>query len=311
MSEPLSRIIGLDGMEEGMELDTLEIRQVGHTFGAELRGLNAQQPLSKRELDALVAALDRYGVVILPEQFLSPEQQIAISEQLGPLENSDEGSPSFQKLRENMKYVDSRVSEISNLTQDQSLLDETDVRRLFTFANQLWHSDSTFRPIRARYTSLSAVRLPESGGDTEFADVASAYEALSDNDKSEIEGLYGVHSPTIVMEQLGATRQDGGGFVSHYGTQSRPIVETHPGSGRKILNVPSHCSHIEGKSLPEGRSLLTYLREQATLPEFRYRHKWSLGDFVIWDNRSTLHRACRFKERTQGRQLVRTVVQDL
>jgi alpha-ketoglutarate-dependent 2,4-dichlorophenoxyacetate dioxygenase len=243
--------------------------------------------------------------------FLTPEQQIAISEQLGELENSDEGSPSFKKLRENMKYVDSRVSEISNIAQGDTLLDETDIRRLFTFANQLWHSDSTFRPIRARYTTLSAVRLPEQGGDTEFADVASSYEALSDEDKAEIEGLMGVHSPTVVMEFMGATRPDGGGFVSEYGTQLRPIVEIHAGSGRKVLNVPSHCSHIDGLSLPEGRSLLTYLREQATLPQFRYRHHWSLGDFVIWDNRSTLHRACRFKERTQGRQLVRTCIKDL
>src|SRR5690606_5512731 len=166
------------------------------------------------------------------------------------------------------------------------------------------------RPVRARYTSLSAVRLPESGGDTEFADVAASYQALSDDDKAEIDGLMGVHSPTVVMEAMGATRPDGGGFVSEYGTQLRPIVDVPQGSGRKGLCVPSHCSHSEGMSLPEGRSLLTYLREKATLPEFRYRHRWSLGDYVIWDNRSTLHRACRFKERTQGRQLVRTVVQD-
>lgn len=293
-----------------MELETLEIRQVAATFGAEIRGLDASRPLAPPELKALVDALDRYGVVILPDQHLTPEQQIVISEQLGPLENSDEGSPSFRKLRENMRFTDSRVSEISNFSQGDTLLEEDDIRRLFTFANQLWHSDSTFRPVRARYTTLSAVRLPESGGDTEFADVVSSYEALSDEDKAEIEGLMGVHSPTIVMEFMGATRPDGGGFVSEYGTQLRPIVDVHAGSGRKFLSVPSHCSHIEGMSLPEGRSLLTYLREQATLPQFRYRHSWSVGDFVIWDNRSTLHRACRFKERTQGRQLVRTCVKD-
>lgn len=294
-----------------METDTLQIRQVAPTFAAEITGIDATKPLSPRDLETLVSALDQYGVVVMPGQFLTPQQQIAVSEQLGELENSDEGSPSFKKLRDNMKFVDSRVSEISNLTHDQELLEETDIRRLFTFANQLWHSDSTFRPVRARYTTLSAVRLPETGGDTEFADVAAAYEALSDDDKAEISGLMGVHSPTVVMEFMGATRPDGGGFVSEYGTQLRPLVDTHSGSGRKVLCVPSHCSHIDGMSLPEGRSLLTYLREQATLPQFRYRHRWTLGDFVIWDNRSTLHRACRFKERTQGRQLVRTCIKDL
>lgn len=293
-----------------MEQDTLEIRQLGKTFAAEIRGVDLSKPLDKKDLKTLVDALDRYGVVVLPEQYLEADQQIAISEQLGPLENSDEGSPSFQKLRDNFQYRDSRVSEISNLAQGEQLLEENDIRRLFTFANQLWHADSTFRPVRARYTTLSAVRLPEGGGDTEFADVASAYEALDDDDKAEIEGLMGVHSPTVVMEAMGATKPDGGGFTSEYGTQLRPIVDTHPGSGRRVLCVPSHCSHIDGMSLPEGRSLLNYLREKATLPQFRYRHAWSPGDFVIWDNRSTLHRACRYKERRQARQLVRTVVQD-
>lgn len=294
-----------------METDTLQIHQVAPTFAAEITGIDATKPLSSRDLETLVSALDKYGVVVMPGQFLTPQQQIAVSEQLGELENSDEGSPSFKKLRDNMKFADSRVSEISNLTHDQELLDETDIRRLFTFANQLWHSDSTFRPVRARYTTLSAVRLPETGGDTEFADVAASYDALSEDDKAEIEGLQGVHSPTVVMEFMGATRPDGGGFVSEYGTQLRPLVDVHSGSGRKVLCVPSHCSHVDGMSLPEGRSLLTYLREQATLPQFRYRHRWTLGDFVIWDNRSTLHRACRFKERTQGRQLVRTCIKDL
>ena len=129
-----------------METETLELRQVAPTFGAEIRGIDASKPLSPQDLEALIGALDRYGVVVLPEQFLSAEQQIAISEQLGPLENSDEGSPSFKKLRENMKFVDSRISEISNLAQGEQLLDETDVRRLFTFANQLWHSEFDIPP---------------------------------------------------------------------------------------------------------------------------------------------------------------------
>lgn len=293
-----------------MELATIEIRQIAPTFAAEIRGIDASRPLSTRDRKSLVDALDQYGVVVLPGQNLTPEQQIAVSEQLGTLENSDEGSPSFKKLRDNMKYTDGRVSEISNLAQGDELLEESDIRRLFTYANQLWHSDSTFRPVRAKYTSLSAIRLPESGGDTEFADVVAGYEALPEEDKAEIEGLMGVHSPTVVMESIGATRPDGGGFVSEYGTQLRPIVDVHPGSGKKFLCVPSHCSHIKGMSVPKGRALLTYLREMATLPKFRYRHRWTVGDFVIWDNRSTLHRACRFNERKQGRQLVRTVVQD-
>ncbi|MBL8549566.1 MAG: TauD/TfdA family dioxygenase [Hyphomonadaceae bacterium] len=294
-----------------MDTETLDIRQVGPTFAAELRGLDTANGLSARDAAALVGALDRFGVVVLPKQSLTPPQQIALCESLGPLENSDDGSPSFKELRRNLQFKDPRLSEISNLAQGEGILDKEDVRRLFLVANQLWHSDSTFRPIRARYTSLTAVKVPASGGDTEFADAASAYDALSADDKADIEGLVGIHSPTHVMDVMGATGPDGGGFVSTLTPQRRPIVEVHAGSGRKVLNVPSHCSHIEGMSIPEGRALLTYLREQATLPAFRYRHKWSPGDFVIWDNRSTLHRACRFQERKEARQLVRSVVQDV
>ena len=106
-----------------METETIEISQVGPTFAAEIRGIDASKPLSPRDLASLVQALDRFGVVVLPGQNLTPEQQIAVSEQLGPLENSDEGSPSFKKLRDNMKYADGRVSEISNLAQGDELLE--------------------------------------------------------------------------------------------------------------------------------------------------------------------------------------------
>ncbi|MBL8549577.1 MAG: TauD/TfdA family dioxygenase [Hyphomonadaceae bacterium] len=293
-----------------MAIRTLGIRQLAPTFAAEISRLNLALPLAPRDLTAVVEALDRYGVAVFPGQNLTMQQQIAFSELLGPLENSDEGSPTYQEFRREHEFADGRVSEVSNLVRGGDLLELADMRRLYQFANELWHSDSTFRPVRARYTILSAVKVPASGGDTEFADVVGAYDALPADIKEDIESLVGVHSPTAVMETLGALQADGGGFQSTYGLQRRPLVETHPGSGRRFLSVPSHCSHIEGMSLPEGRSLLFYLREHATQPRFRYRHAWTPGDLVVWDDRSTLHRACRYKERNEPRQLVRTVVQD-
>lgn len=295
-----------------MDIETISIRQVGRTFAAELVGLDLSRPLDKRALADLIGALDRYGVVVFSDQHLTPELQVQFSERLGVLEDSDEGNPKAQEMRSKHKFTDQRVSEISNLVDGEALLAEDDRRRFYQFANQVWHSDSTFRPVRARYTMLLAVKIPSQGGDTEFADMAGAYDALPQDLKDDIEGLNGVHSPSSVMDFLGVTRPDSGGFETSYkNVQIRPLVDVHPGSGRKVLNIGSHCSHVEGMSLPEGRALLMELRERATQREFVYRHAWKPGQLVIWDDRSTLHRACRYKERAEPRQLVRTVISDL
>jgi len=310
-SQDLSYICAVEReLGKVMQSEAFRIRQLAPTFGAEASGVDLARTLGELELEELVSILDRYGVVVFHAQHLTAAQQIAFSEQLGNLERSDEGSPTYEKLRGQHEFADERVSEVSNLVRGQDLMSDTDVRRLYQFANEVWHADSTFRPVRARYTVLSAVKVPASGGNTEFADVASAHDALADDIKEEIRGLIGIHTPTTVMELLGVTRSDGGNFRSTYGSQRRPLVETHAGSGRTVMNVGSHCSHIEGRSLPEGRSLLFYLREHATQPRFRYSHAWAPGDLVIWDNRSTLHRGVRYKERLEPRQLVRTVVQD-
>ena len=289
---------------------TAQIEQVGNSFAARLTGLNLKPPFDPTQIATIISALDQYSVVVLPGQNMSPDEQIAFSEHLGPIENSDEGNPKYQKLREELKFADQRVSEISNLVDGEKLLEKNDLRRTFQYANQLWHTDSTFRPVRARYTMLLAIKVLHSGGDTEFADMAAAYDGLPQDIREEVDPLVGIHSPWTVMDLLGATKANQGGFTSDLPDQPRPLVETHPGSGRKVLNIGSHCSHIEGMSLPEGRALLVALREHATQAQYRYRHQWSPGELVIWDDRSTLHRACRYRENDEPRQLVRTLVED-
>lgn len=289
---------------------SIAIEQVGETFAARLTGASLRPPCPVPVIDEILSALDRFGAVVLPGQDMTPDEQITFSEQLGPLENSDEGNPKYRKMREEMKFTDQRVSEISNLIDGKTILAPTDMRRIFQYANQFWHADSTFRPVRARYTFLQAVQVPSTGGDTEFADMATACDELPAELREEVEGLIGIHSPRTIMEHLGATRADQGGFFSELPDQPRPIIEVHPTSGRRVLNVGSHLSHIEGMSLPEGRALIAALREHACAPRYRYRHRWTRGDLVIWDNRSTLHRACRYRENDEPRQLVRTLVED-
>jgi alpha-ketoglutarate-dependent 2,4-dichlorophenoxyacetate dioxygenase len=283
--------------------------QIGKTFVARLDGIDARA-LRPGDKEAVIAALDRYGVVVMPRQSLDPIEQIYFSENFGPLERSSEGIPSLDEFKRTERLKDPRLSEITNLTDEEHVMSTTDARRLYQYANRLWHTDSTFRPIRARYTYLRANQVPAEGGETEFADMVSAYEALPASLKRRLEGLNGVHTLNSAMDMLGATRADSGSFKTSYTDQVRPIVDVHPNTGRKVLCVPSHCSHIEGLPIPEGRSLLFHLRELATQREFVHRHTWTVGDMVIWDNRSTLHRAVYWEDNNVGRQMVRTLTQD-
>lgn len=284
--------------------------QIGNTFGARVDGIDARQ-LRPGDAEAVVAALDRYGVIVMPRQSLDPIEQIYFSETFGPLERSSEGIPSLDQFARTERLKDPRLSEITNLTDEREVMVSSDARRLYQYANRLWHTDSTFRPIRARYTYLRANQVPGEGGETEFADMVAAYEALPASMQRRLEGLMGVHTLNSAMDMLGATREDSGGFKTSYEPQVRPIVDVHPNTGKKVLVVPSHCSHIEGLPIPEGRSLLFHLRELATQREFVYRHRWTVGDMVIWDNRQTLHRAVYWDDDNKGRQMVRTLTQDV
>ena len=283
---------------------------MGRCFAARPDGVDARN-MQPGDAETVVATLDRYGVIVLPGQNLDPIEQTYFSELFGLLERSSEGIASLDEFKRTERLKDPQLSEITNLVDEKDAYASGDARRLYQYANRLWHTDSTFRPIRARYTYLSANKVPAVGGETEFADRASACDALPSHLKAKIATLKGVHTLYPAMDLLGATRPDSGGFKTSYELQIRPIVDVHPNTGRKVLVVPSHCSHIEGLPIPEGRSLLIHLRELATQAEFVYRHRWTVGDLVIWDNRSTLHRAVYWEDNSMGRQMVRTLTQDV
>ena len=285
-------------------------KMIGPGFVGRLEGVDARA-LKPGDVQAVIAVLDQLGVALLPGQDLDPIEQIFFSENFGPLERSSEGIPSLDQFKRTERLKDPRLSEITNLTDEKEVMTTGDARRLYQYANRLWHTDSTFRPVRARYTFLRANQVPATGGETEFADMAAAYSSLPAHLQTRLEGLRGVHTLNSAMDLLGATREDSGGFKTSYVPQTHLIVQVHPSTGRKTLCVPSHCSHIEGMPIPEGRSLLIHLRELATQREFVYRHHWTAGDMVIWDNRQTLHRAVYWEDDNKGRQMVRTVTQDI
>jgi alpha-ketoglutarate-dependent 2,4-dichlorophenoxyacetate dioxygenase len=256
-------------------------------FAAEASGIDLAKPLAKSEAKEVEAAMDRFGVLVWRGQPLSEEQQIALAKNFGPLDTG------LKKARKRPgRYAQEEIIDISNVTPEGGLYDRAHSATISNLANQLWHSDSSFQKPPAKYSMLSAVVVPAHGGETEYADLRAAYDALPANLKKEIQGLEAEHYAWHSRAWLGDTITQEQAKI--FPPVSWPLVRAHPGSGRKLLFVGIHCTKVSGLTLAEGRVLIADLLEHATQREFVYRHVWKPGDLVMWDNRCTLHRGRRF-----------------
>jgi alpha-ketoglutarate-dependent 2,4-dichlorophenoxyacetate dioxygenase len=271
-------------------------------FVGEVSGIDITQPLTRPRVAALEAGMDRYGVLIYHDQRLADEQQKAFSLNFGPLEQTAGGN--VTKAAE--RRLDADIADVSNLGTDHKPLARDDRRRLFNLGNQLWHSDSSFRAIPAKYSLLSGRIVVDAGGNTEFADMRAAYDALGDKTKTEIENLVCEHSLIYSRGTLGFTELSDEEKQMFKPVRQR-LVRTHPVTGRKSLYLASHIGTIVGWPMPEARAFIRDLTEHATQPRFTYAHKWRQYDLVMWDNRVTMHRVRPFDE-TQVRDMRRTTV---
>jgi alpha-ketoglutarate-dependent 2,4-dichlorophenoxyacetate dioxygenase len=268
----------------------VSIRQLHPVFAGEVSGVDLRQKLTRDEVAALEAGMDRYAVLVFHGQNITDEQQIAFSRNFGEIENSYGGNVT----RPGQKRLNPLMNDVSNLGEDNRPLARDDRRRLFNLGNQLWHSDSSFRAIPAKYSLLSGRVVVEKGGDTEFADMRAAYDTLDDETKALVEDLVCEHSLIYSRGQLGfeVTEEE---RVLFRPVRQR-LVRTHPVTDRKSLYLASHAGMIVGWPVPEARALLRDLIEHATQPQFVYSHKWRQYDLVMWDNRQTMHRVRRFDE---------------
>jgi alpha-ketoglutarate-dependent 2,4-dichlorophenoxyacetate dioxygenase len=205
------------------------------------------------------------------------------------------------------------MADISNLDEQGRVRRRDDARRCDQLGNRLWHTDGSFRRIPAALSMLYAHRVPRPGplgkGETEFADLRAAYDALPAATQAEIEDLVALHDIAWSRAQLGFTELLFGEKDVLPPVPQR-LVRVHPGSKRKTLYLAAHASSIVGWSLPDGRLLLRELIEHATRRDFVYRHSWREGDLVIWDNRCTMHRGRAFDER-EVRDLRRATTRDI
>jgi alpha-ketoglutarate-dependent 2,4-dichlorophenoxyacetate dioxygenase len=285
---------------------TLEARPLHPLFVGELTGVDVRA-LDERGLDELRALMDRHAVLVIREQPFTDEEQAAFAARLGGGELVTKVGRSVIDPNKRLKHE--ALTDISNLDERNEIMDRADRRRMYSLGNRLWHSDSSFQSPPARYSMLSAKEVPSKGGETEYADMRAAYDAMPAELKDQIDGLRAFHSIIYSRSTIGFTEFSDEERAQFPGAE-QPLVRTHPGSHRKSVFVASHASHVIGWPVPDGRILLRELLALATLPQFVYRHKWRVGDFVIWDNRCTMHRGLAFDETRERRDLRRVTTVD-
>jgi len=282
---------------------TVTVRQLHPLFVGEISGVDLRKPMTSAEVEALTAAINQHGVLVFHDQSIDDAQQQAFSRNFGDLETT------VRAYRTDfVPRLDVHMADISNLDQNNKVLPPNDRRRLNALGNRLWHSDSSFKRVPARFSLLSARIIPSWGGETQFADMRAAWDALPDRMKARLEGLICEHTQIFSRGKIGFTdwsKEE----LAKMAPVPQVLVRTHPGSGRKSLYLSSHAGRIRGMEEPEARMLLLDLNEFATQPQFVYTHTWKAGDLVMWDNRCTMHRAREYDE-TEVRDMHRTTVSD-
>jgi alpha-ketoglutarate-dependent 2,4-dichlorophenoxyacetate dioxygenase len=280
----------------------IELAPLHPTLGAEVRGVDLTRPAMPEVFAEIDAAFNRHGILVFPEQPVTDEQQLEFSRLFGQLEVNPNYAGAKMRLRAD-------VADISNLDAEGRVLARDDRRNLFNIGNQLWHTDSSFKRIPAKCSLLSAREIPGWGGETEFADLRAAWDALPDARKRKLQGLVVEHSIFRSRSQIGFADFNDEIFKD-LPAVLQALVRHHRYSGRTSLYLASHASHIIGWPVEEGRALIEELIAFATQPQFVYQHRWTVGDLVMWDNRCTMHRGRPYDDK-QRRVLHRTTVSDI
>ncbi|MDG1371283.1 MAG: TauD/TfdA family dioxygenase [Paracoccaceae bacterium] len=282
---------------------TIVVEKLHDKFAARIQGVDLTKPLPVDVRKDIQAALDRYAVLVFPGAPLTEDQQADFAENFGQLERSN----IIMKVK---ARIGGRLADISNIDENEQVFGEYDRRRMFSLGNQLWHTDSSFKKIPAKYSMLHAHVVTPEGGETQVVDTRVAYEALPQKMKDRIDGLVAEHSIFTSRAKLGFTD-----FTDEERASlppvARPLVRSHKESGRKALYLASHISHICDMNVPDGKMLVRELLEHATQKEFIYELKWRVGDLMIWDNRCTLHRGRPYDDTLHRRDLRRATLEDL
>ena len=286
--------------------DNVELRftTLHPAFAAAVEGVDLRHPLPPGQAAEIEAAMDRHAVLVFADQDIDDDQQMAFGLNYGPME-AETATVDAHKRR--LKHP--RMNDISNLDENGQLLAADDRRRMFNLGNRLWHSDSSFKATPAKYSLLHGRVVTPEGGETEFADMRAAWDALPAREQDRLRDLVCEHSLLFSRAQLGFTE-----FTAEERLKFAPVaqrlVRRHAGSGRMSLYLSSHIGRVKGWLVPEALALIRDLVEHATQQEFVYRHTWRRHDLVMWDNRCTMHRGRPFDDRAHVRDMRRVTLMD-
>jgi alpha-ketoglutarate-dependent 2,4-dichlorophenoxyacetate dioxygenase len=283
----------------------MTVYPVTDNFAAEVGDIDLSRPLAPAQHAELEALFNRYSVLIFPDQTLSLDQHLDFARTFGPLETSVHALRKDAQLR-----LRPDMGDISNLSPDGTLWGETSRMRMYELGNRLWHTDSSFKRVPAKASLLYARSIPPVGGQTEYADMRAAYDALPDEMKRRLQGLVAEHAIMYSRKKLGFTD-----FSDEEKEGLPPVPQTlvrrHAGSGRMGLYLASHAGRIFGMGDAEGKALLEQLIAHATQRQFVYTHRWRLHDLVMWDNRCTMHRGKPYDDLRWRREMHRATVADV
>ena len=256
-----------------------DVAPLDSTLGARVTGV-ALGEMNQAEWREIEDAFHEYGALVFPEQHLTDEEHVAFGERFGAIEI----------LRDNAKAV-----RITNVRPDGSIIAPEEKRYQTLRGNEGWHTDSSYMPLAAKASALAAEVVPGSGGETELADMRAAYDALDEGTRARISGLSAYHSLYASQAKAGFRFETGDGYGYHTaGAPLRPLVKTHPVTGRNALFIGRHAFRIPGMADNDAQALLDDLLDHACRPPRTYSHKWRPGDLMIWDNRCILHRAAPY-----------------
>ena len=265
-------------------------------LGARITGIDIARGVDAARMAELRDALDRFSVLVFPDQRIDDAAQIAFSEGFGPLECTRAGAPG----------AGSPVIILSNIGPDGAITPPTDKQVLNNKANRFWHHDSSFKPVPARASLLSAREIPSAGGDTEFASMRAAFAALDRAEQDALRGRVAIHDFGWSRSRVDAALVTEAERSQHPPVRQALVLEESPHG--PALYLGAHARSIEGMGEAESRALIDRLMALATQPSFTYTHKWRPHDLVMWDNRAVLHRATPFATTTERRHMVRTCV---
>lgn len=282
--------------------ENLRLVPRGDVIGTEVRGVDLSRPLGSAAVEQLTAAWRAHPLLIFPDQPISDTEQIAFARHFGELE-----------IHPSVAHRSSRHPEIyrvANVDEDGAILPARSSEWQYLEITWLWHSDSSFREVPSKGSILHGIEIPPSGGNTLFANMYAAYDALPESMRRRIEGLYAIHSHDYVLgRSAGLSSRDDKGRYADLPPVRQPLVRLHPESGRKSLFLSPHTmAGLDGYGEAEGREMLDELIAHATQPRFHYVHKWRRHDVIMWDNRCTMHAVMPYDSERHRRIMHRTTI---